>query len=137
HCFNCGERKFSNIYSTDLCPICHSKFHVAGQLWSGKLFDKSIISNLIKNYFSGNFNNDKINHQIKQIFDISIEELDDMPYYFSVDEIASKLKTSPKKLSQIIEKLICSGYRASRTTFRPTGLKTNASMSDLLCILKN
>ena len=137
HCFNCGERKFSNIYSTDLCPICRSKFHVAGQLWIGKLFDKSIISNLLKNYFSGNFNNDKINHQIKQIFDISIEELDDMPYYFSVDEIASKLKTSPKKLSQIIEKLICSGYRASRTTFRPTGLKTNASMSDLLCILKN
>jgi tRNA (guanine26-N2/guanine27-N2)-dimethyltransferase len=137
HCFNCGERNFSNIYSTDLCPICNSKFHVAGQLWTGKLFDKSIISNLIKNYFSGNFNNDKKNHHIKQIFDISIEELDDMPYYFSVDEIASKLKTSPKKLSQIIEKVICSGYRASRTIFRPTGLKTNASMSDLLCILKN
>jgi tRNA (guanine26-N2/guanine27-N2)-dimethyltransferase len=137
HCFNCGERNFSNIYSTDLCPICNSKFHVAGQLWTGKLFDKSMISNLIKNYFLGNFNNDKKNHHIKQIFDISIEELDDMPYYFSVDEIASKLKTSPKKLSQIIEKVICSGYRASRTIFRPTGLKTNASMSDLLCILKN
>ncbi len=137
HCFNCGERNFSNIFSTDLCPICNSKFHVAGQLWTGKLFDKSIISNLIKNCFSGNFNNDKKNHHIKQIFDISIEELDDMPYYFSVDEIASKLKTSPKKLSQIIEKVICSGYRASRTIFRPTGLKTNASMSDLLCILKN
>ena len=137
HCFNCGERNFSNIFSTDLCPICNSKFHVAGQLWIGKLFDKSIISNLIKNCFSGNFNNDKKNHHIKQIFDISIEELDDMPYYFSVDEIASKLKTSPKKLSQIIEKVICSGYRASRTIFRPTGLKTNASMSDLLCILKN
>ena len=137
HCFNCGERNFSNIFSTDLCPICNSKFHVAGQLWIGKLFDKSIISNLIKNCFSGNFNNDKKNHHIKQIFDISIEELDDMPYYFSVDEIASKLKTSQKKLSQIIEKVICSGYRASRTIFRPTGLKTNASMSDLLCILKN
>ncbi|MDP9499231.1 MAG: tRNA (guanine-N1)-methyltransferase, partial [Thermoproteota archaeon] len=34
HCFNCGERNFSNIYSTDLCPICSSKFHVAGQLWT-------------------------------------------------------------------------------------------------------
>src|SRR5215207_5091137 len=136
HCFNCGERNFSNIYSTDLCPICSSKFHIAGQLWTGKLFDKSIISNLINKHFSGNFNNDKKNHQIKQIFDISIEELDDMPYYFSVDEIGSMLKTSPKKLSQIIEKIICSGYRASRTIFRPTGLKTTASMSDILYILK-
>lgn len=136
HCFNCGERNFSNIYSPDLCPICSSKFRVAGQLWTGKLFDKSIISNLINKHFSGNFNNDKKNHQIKQIFDISIEELDDMPYYFSVDEIGSMLKTSPKKLSQVIEEIICSGYRASRTIFRPTGLKTTASMSDILYILK-
>jgi len=103
---------------------------------TGKLFDKRIISNLLKKHFSGNFNNDKKNHQIKQIFDISIEELDDIPYYFSVDEIGSMLKTSPKKLSQIIEEIICSGYRASRTIFRPTGLKTNASMSDILSILK-
>jgi tRNA (guanine26-N2/guanine27-N2)-dimethyltransferase len=137
HCFNCGDRNFSNIYSTDLCPICRSKMHVAGQLWTGKLFDKNIISNSIKKYFLGNFKNDKKNHQIKQIFEISINELDDMPYYFSIDEIASKLKTSPKKLSQIIEEVICSGYRASRTIFRPTGLKTNASMSDLLYILKS
>jgi len=137
HCFNCGDRNFSNIYSTDLCPICRSKMQVAGQLWTGKLFDKNIISNSIKKYFLGNFKNDKKNHQIKQILEISINELDDMPYYFSVDEIASKLKTSPKKLSQIIEEVICSGYRASRTIFRPTGLKTNASMSDLLYILKS
>jgi tRNA G26 N,N-dimethylase Trm1 len=59
-----------------------------------------------------------------------------MPYYFSVDEIGSKLRTSPKKLSKIIEAIICSGYRASRTIFRPTGLKTTASMSDILYILK-
>ena len=136
HCFKCGERNFSRYYSKDLCPICSSKFNVAGQLWIGKLFDKIIITNLIKKHFSGDFNNDKKNQQIKQIFDISVEELDDMPYYFSVDEIGSKLRTSPKKLSKIIEEIICSGYRASRTIFRPTGLKTTASMSDILYILK-
>jgi len=137
HCFKCGERNFSRIYSKDLCPICSSKFQIAGQLWIGKLFDKSILSNLLKKYFSNDFNNDKKNHRIKQIFEISVEELDDIPYYFSVDEIGSMLKTSPKKLSQIIEEIICSGYRASRTIFRPTGLKTTASMSDILYILKN
>ena len=137
HCFKCGERNFSSIYSKDLCPICSSKFQIAGQLWIGKLFDKSILLNLIKKYFSNDFNNDKKNHQIKQIFEISVEELDDIPYYFSVDEIGSMLKTSPTKLSRIIEKIIYSGYRASRTIFRPTGLKTTASMSNILYILKN
>jgi len=46
------------------------------------------------------------------------------------------LRTSPKKLTKIIEEIISSGYRASRTIFRPTGLKTTASMSDILSILK-
>ena len=136
HCFKCGERNFSSIYSKDLCPVCSSKFNVSGQLWTGKLFDKNMILNLIKKYFSGDFTNDKKNQQIKQLFDISIDELDDIPYYFTVDEIGSMLRTSPKKLSKIIEEIICSGYRASRTIFRPTGLKTTASMSDILSILK-
>ena len=136
HCFKCGERNFSSINSKDLCPVCSSKFNVSGQLWTGKLFDKNMILNLIKKYFSGDFTNDKKNQQTKQLFDISIDELDDIPYYFTVDEIGSMLRTSPKKLSKIIEEIICSGYRASRTIFRPTGLKTNASMSDILSILK-
>ena len=59
------------------------------------------------------------------------------PITFTVDEIGSMLRTSPKKLSKIIEEIICSGYRASRTIFRPTGLKTTASMSDILYYTKN
>ncbi len=70
HCFKCGERNFSRNYSKDLCQICSSKFNVAGQLWIGKLFDKIIITNLIKKHFSGDLDNDKKNQQIKQIFDI-------------------------------------------------------------------
>jgi N2,N2-dimethylguanosine tRNA methyltransferase len=95
-----------------------------------------MILNLIKKYLSGDSTNDKKNQQIKQIFDISVDELDDIPYYFTVDEIGSMLRTSPKKLTKIIEEIISSGYRASRTIFRPTGLKTTASMSDILSILK-
>jgi tRNA (guanine26-N2/guanine27-N2)-dimethyltransferase len=101
------------------------------------LFNKNIISNLLKKYFLDDLKNDKKNKQIKQIFYISLEELDNIPYYFSVDEIGSMLKASPKKLNEIIEKIVGSGYLASRTIFRSTGLKTNASMSDILSILKN
>jgi tRNA G26 N,N-dimethylase Trm1 len=47
------------------------------------------------------------------------------------------LKASPKKLNEIIDKIISSGYIASKTVFRSTGLKTNASMAEILSILKN
>ncbi|HEX7257438.1 MAG TPA: tRNA (guanine(10)-N(2))-dimethyltransferase [Nitrososphaeraceae archaeon] len=137
HCFKCGDRNLTYIYSQELCPRCRSKFNFAGKLWIGNLFNKNIISNLLKKYFLDDLKNDKKTKQIKQIFYTSLEELDHIPYYFSVDEIGSMLKVSPKKLNEIIEKIARSGYLASRTIFRSTGLKTNASMSEILSILKN
>ena len=137
HCFKCGERNFTFNYSEDVCTRCNNKFNIAGRLWIGNLFNKKIISNLLKKSFLDEFMNDKKNKQIKQIFNISLEELDNIPYYFSVDEIGSMLKASPKKLNEIIDKIISSGYIASKTVFRPTGLKTNASMFEILSILKN
>jgi len=137
HCFKCGDRNLTYIYSQELCPRCSSKFNFAGKLWIGNLFNKNIISNLLKKYFSDDLKNDKKSNKIKQTFYTSLEELDNIPYYFSVDEIGSMLKASPKKLNEIIEKIARSGYLASRTIFRSTGLKTNASMSDILSILKN
>ena len=137
HCFKCGERNTSYIRSDDLCPECNNKFNIAGQLWIGQLFDKKIINKLLTKYFLDDFKDDKNYRRIKQIFKISFKELDQIPYYFSVDEIGSMLKASPKKVDDIIEKLIESGYNASKTIFRPTALKTNASLADILSILKN
>ena len=137
HCFKCGDRNLINIYSQELCPRCRIKFNIAGKLWIGNLFNKNIISNLLKKYFLEDLKKDKKNKQIKQIFNISLQELDNIPYYFSVDEIGSMLKSSPKKLNEIIDKIVSSGYLASKTIFRSTGLKTNASMADILSILKN
>jgi tRNA (guanine26-N2/guanine27-N2)-dimethyltransferase len=137
HCFKCGDRNLIYIYSQELCPRCSIKFNIAGKLWIGNLFNKNIISNLLKKYFLEDLKKDKKNKQIKQIFNISLQELDNIPYYFSVDEIGSMLKSSPKKLNEIIDKIVSSGYLASKTIFRSTGLKTNASMADILSILKN
>ena len=52
HCFRCGDRNLTYIYSHDLCPICSSKFNIAGQLWIGKLFDKNVILHHLPNLLS-------------------------------------------------------------------------------------
>ncbi|MGE5705758.1 MAG: tRNA (guanine(10)-N(2))-dimethyltransferase [Nitrososphaerales archaeon] len=140
HCFKCGDRNTfeSSRSTTDKCQICNVKTSVAGQLWIGKLYDKKILSKINEIYLEQECSKtNRLFRQIKKIFTTSFQELDDIPYYFSLDEIGSMLRTSPIKLMELIEKLSLSGFNASRTIFRPTGFKTNASIHEILSLLKN
>ncbi|MGH9974767.1 MAG: hypothetical protein ACRD8Z_02880 [Nitrososphaeraceae archaeon] len=72
---------------------------------------------------------------IFQLLDIARLELDDLPYYYTIDEVGSALKTSPPPMNSILERIIQGGFRGSRTSFRPTGFKTNASMEEIKKLL--
>ncbi|HET6517777.1 MAG TPA: tRNA (guanine-N1)-methyltransferase, partial [Nitrosopumilaceae archaeon] len=52
--------------------------------------------------------------------------------YFTLDEIASKMKVSPLKLDNAISKLESSGFGASPTSLNPTGFRTNARIDEVL-----
>jgi len=140
HCFKCGDRNAfkSSRSTTEKCQICNVKTSVAGQLWIGKLYNKKILSKINEIYLEQDYSKTNcLFRQIEKIFTTSFQELDDIPYYFSLDEIGSMLRTSPIKLMETIEKLSLSGFNASRTIFRPTGFKTNASIHEILSLLKN
>lgn len=121
---------------SNLCKICNSKTSIAGQLWIGNFYDKQLIS-VINQYLVEDGSEKGELKQIQKIFTTCLDELDGIPYYFSIDEISSILKTVPMKLSVIIEKMSSSGFRASKTILNPAGFKTNASIVDILSILKN
>ena len=65
-----------------------------------------------------------------------IEELDDIPFYFLSDEIASRLKTNPLPLQKIIDRLCSVGHRASKTSLDPCGFKTDARIDQILDVLR-
>ena len=73
---------------------------------------------------------------IKKILAICLNEIDDIPHYFRADEISSKLKTSPRPLQNIIEKLSIAGYRASKTSLNTSAFKTDARIDQILSILR-
>jgi tRNA (guanine26-N2/guanine27-N2)-dimethyltransferase len=73
--------------------------------------------------------------RIFQLLHIAELELDDHPYYYTIDEVGSALKTSPPPMNTILERIIQGGFRGSRTSFRPTGFKTNASMKEIKKLL--
>jgi tRNA G26 N,N-dimethylase Trm1 len=75
-------------------------------------------------------------NSIKKMLYASKGELDDIPYYFRSDEIASKLKRNPQPLRKIIETLIEAGFRASLTSLNSAAFKTNATPDEILRLLK-
>ena len=51
--------------------------------------------------------------------------------YFTLDEIASKMKSSPPKLENAILNLQKNNFLASITSFNPTGFRTNANINEI------
>lgn len=137
HCFKCQNRQsIKSLVDSNLCKVCNSKTSIAGQLWIGNFYNKQLIS-VVNQYLVEDGPEKGELKQIQKIFTTCLDELDGIPYYFSIDEISSILKTAPMKLSVIIEKMSSSGFRASKTILNPAGFKTNASIVDILSILKN
>ncbi|HET7147560.1 MAG TPA: hypothetical protein VFI73_03590 [Candidatus Nitrosopolaris sp.] len=135
-CMKCGNRSAIAEYTKgEPCELCSSTYRFAGYLWITRLFDKNFVKKM--SYLLGK--EDEVNAQmgnLNKTLLTCINELDDIPFYFLSDEIASRLKTNPNSLQKIIEQLHSIGYRASRTSLDPNGFKTDARIDQILDILK-
>ena len=126
HCKNCGNRKMS-LENEQECSLCKSKNSIAGPLWIDNIFEKKFIQQM-KSEFS-ELNVDKKCEKILQKCELESE----MPgMYFTLDEIASKTRSSPPKLEKIIEDLQQNNFVASVTSFSPTGFRTNARINQII-----
>lgn len=126
HCKNCGNRKAS-LQQIQKCELCQSENKVAGPLWIGKIFEKAFIEEMIKH-----IPDFQVEKSCEKILQKCLLESNMDATYFTLDEIASKLKTSPPKLQDIIENLEKSGFASSPTSFCPTGFRTNADIRQIM-----
>lgn len=128
HCFSCGHRFSINEYNSKKnCDLCGNLLRIGGQLWTGALYCKEFVKKMLEQSPS---------RQCKKILDISLEEKSEIPYYFRADEISEKLKTNPHSIQKIIEILQSAGFGASRTSLNTSAFKTNASIRQILDLLK-
>ena len=131
HCKNCGHRKmvFEKINS---CELCGSQNNIGGKLWIGKIFDKNFVEQMILKIPELTVN--KVCE--KDLRKCLVES--EMPgMYFTLDEIASKMKSSPPKLDDAINKLQNNGFIASPTSFGPTGFRTNANVKEIITVFSD
>lgn len=135
YCFKCGNREMIRDCSkAEDCNLCGSVYSLGGKLWISNLFDRNFIQKMINFNFKGNSN--KNFEHINRLFCTCLNENDDIPFYFLVDEIASKLKTSPLPVQKIAERLSASGYRSSKVSLNARAFKTDAKINEILDLLR-
>lgn len=120
HCFKCGWRKME---IEKLCPECGSRTSFC-QAYLGPLKDNAFLDRLEERVQARMFvQEEKLVHAIKN-------ELD-LPLYYDLHYLYKKLKKEPRKMEETMDKIKQSGFRASRTHFCPTAVKTDASFSEI------
>jgi len=131
YCRQCGMRKPVKNVVTE-CELCKGKIETAGPLWIDRIFDKDFVATM-----KDEVKNLTVNKKCDIILEKCYEESDLQPTYYTLDEIASRMKLAPLKLDSAIQKLQDSGFNASRTSLNPTGFRTNCQINDILRIFRD
>ena len=130
HCKHCGHRKIS-LEQEQECELCKLKISIAGPLWIGKIFDKEFIENMLLE-----IPNLTVDKTCEKILCKCLEESEMPGTYFTLDEIASRMKASPPKLENVISELQKNNFVASITSFSPTGFRTDAKINEIIKIFQ-
>jgi tRNA (guanine26-N2/guanine27-N2)-dimethyltransferase len=131
HCKSCGHRKIVCEQYNE-CELCKSKISIAGPLWIDKIFDKEFVENMIIKI--PELSVDKV---CEKTLKKCITESEMPGVYYTLDEIASNMKSSPPKLEEAIKNLQKKGYVASPTSLCPTGFRTNANINEIIKVFSN
>lgn len=131
HCKNCGHRKIV-LEQINECELCNSKLNIGGPLWIDKIFDKEFVNDMILKLPELS-----VGKVCEKTLQKCLVESEMSGIYFTLDEIASKMKASPPKLEDAIINLQKNGYLASSTSFNPTGFRTNANINEIISVFSN
>lgn len=132
HCFKCLHRELAKglflIKHSGKCIECGSKIDVAGPLWLGKLFDGQFCELVKKEVKRRAFKQGK---KIRKILALMKNEVEAPITYYVVDKLCDTLNLPVPPVKNVIEALKERGFQAVLTHFNSTGIRSNASASDI------
>ncbi len=121
HCNSCKQRGLT-LEMEIICSVCNSKTYKAGPLWIGDIFEKDFVRDM-----TDAASKLEIGRNCEKILAKSTLEAGMPGTYYTVDEIASCMKSSPPKLDSIVTSLQDKGFASSPTSLNPTGFRTEAN----------
>lgn len=155
-----GKKKADEFWQSigwmSFCPICneyyvtkgladfppsqckikgHGITDVIGPLWVDPLFDQQYLSRAINLLTKGTSISERNKEKLLRIFSEEIKTLGIL-FYYDIQEIARRLKKSTPAINDVVKYLQNIGFKASRTHFSSTGIKTDASLKVLIDVVK-
>ena len=82
-------------------------------------------------------NNFIVSKRCERIIERSGEEAELPATYYTLDEIASMIKSAPLKLSDAVERIRSQGYKASMTSLNPSGFRTDCEIDRITQIFQD
>ncbi|WP_297535571.1 tRNA (guanine(10)-N(2))-dimethyltransferase [Thermococcus sp.] len=102
-----------------------------GPMWLGPLKDSEFVEKLSKELEGF----EPAHKKTRTFVELLAGELD-VPFHYDTHALARRNGLEVRKVSEIIERLEKLGYRASRTHFSPTAIKTDAPFEVVLDVLR-
>ncbi len=125
HCFSCGWRA-TELEKT--CPICGKRTEFC-EVYLGEIQNKEFLEKLVKEL-------EKRMYVVEKRFLEKVREEEPIPFYYDLHYLYKHMKkSSGEKIDKIVEKIRKEGYRASRTHFCPTGVKTDMPLQELMKVI--
>ncbi|XP_061472676.1 tRNA (guanine(26)-N(2))-dimethyltransferase [Rhineura floridana] len=117
------------------CEHCHQRHQLGGPLWAEPLHDVEFVQRVLSAVGSnpGRF---RTSQRIQGILSMVMEELSDVPLYYTLDNLSKTIRCSSPSLLQFRSALLQAGYRVSLSHACKNTIKTDAPPSVLWDIMR-
>ena len=132
-CKKCGNRGTS-IEVPNKCD-CGEKLNIAGPLWLDKFSSKEVLKKAAVNLTKQKFYTAAQQAKLAKFIGLLVEE-SEVPLFYSLSDLCSQAKLHVPKLVDFMNKLRSKGFEVTPTHFAPGCFKTNATIKNILALLK-
>ncbi|MFH1106821.1 MAG: tRNA (guanine(10)-N(2))-dimethyltransferase [Candidatus Micrarchaeota archaeon] len=108
------------------CPECSSRLEYAGPLWTEGLQSKDFLHRVAKLTASRNYTDGA---EISKLLGLLGGEDGFPPFFYDLHFISGRLGVQSPSSDKVLTALRKSGFKAERTHYSPTGIKTDAGIS--------
>ena len=128
YCNKCGERTSGKRMQNE-CKSCKNITDYAGPLWLGELDDKKFLQKMLELNKKRNYEH---KGEIEKKIKLMLGEINTPPYFYDLHTECHRIKAkNVPKIDEVIKRLEAGGWKAGRTHFAKTGIKTNADIKEL------
>ncbi len=137
YCSSCCEKRMFENGKSGSCNNCRKQMAKAGPMWTGSLFDSGLASEM----YTSAENNDNVDEKTKTFLNVASEEATNEEKcgtgFYVIEDLCEKNGIGQQpKTSEVIKRLRRAGHKASRTHCTTTGVKTNATLTEVLAAVK-